>query len=376
MYFLINASEIKAGGGLQVTDSICCELNKYNQHFFVVVLSSFLKNTGDKIETYNNVKVLYYDCPKYNLRQLITGRNVFLDELVACNSITSVLSVFGPSIWTPKCTHICGFARAQLLIPESPYYKVLCKKDWIKEKIYNKILFYFFKRCSSIFFTENPFISRRLQSFLPKAHIETITNNFNQVYVQPERWINKELPKFDGITILCISSASRHKNLSIAIDIAKYWRNYTPDFKFRFVFTIDKTSFPSLPDEINNCFQFVGKVDVSECPSLYNQCDIVFQPSLLECFTATYPEAMIMGKPIVTTDLDFARGLCGHSACYYSPLDATSAAKALYRVAMDKQYVSFLVQEGKKQLLCFDTYSLRAKKIISLLEQMGTQNKI
>lgn len=37
-------------------------------------------------------------------------------------------------------------------------------------------------------------------------------------------------------------------------------------------------------------------------------------PSLLECFTATYPEAMRMERPIVTTDLAFAQGLCGEAA--------------------------------------------------------------
>ena len=58
-------------------------------------------------------------------------------------------------------------------------------------------------------------------------------------------------------------------------------------------------------------------MDISECPSLYRQSTFAFQPTLLECFTATYPEAMRSGKPIVTPDLEFARGLCGGAAVYY-----------------------------------------------------------
>jgi len=49
MNFLINASNLKAGGGLQVADSICEELYKFTLHRFVCVLSSALKETTDRI---------------------------------------------------------------------------------------------------------------------------------------------------------------------------------------------------------------------------------------------------------------------------------------------------------------------------------------
>lgn len=43
---LINASNLKKGGGLQVADSICILLNEYKQHQFVVVLSRYMISTG------------------------------------------------------------------------------------------------------------------------------------------------------------------------------------------------------------------------------------------------------------------------------------------------------------------------------------------
>lgn len=111
-------------------------------------------------------------------------------------------------------------------------------------------------------------------------------------------------------------------------------------------------------------------MDIAECPSLYEQCDITFQPTLLECFTATYPEAMRMGIPIVTTDLEFARGLCGDAACYYSAIDPVAAAEAIYKVATDKKYAAKLVVNGKEQLKKFDNYEQRADKLIGILEDM------
>ena len=145
-------------------------------------------------------------------------------------------------------------------------------------------------------------------------------------------------------------------------------RNKHPDFKVRFVLTFDKECM-TIPEEVKDCFLFIGKVDVSECPSLYQQSDIMFMPTLIECFTATYPEAMRMERPIVTTDLEFARGLCGDAACYYSAVDPEAAAEAIYKVATDKEYADQLVENGKEQLMKFDNYEQRAEKLIKILER-------
>lgn len=370
MRFLINASDIKAGGGVQVTDSICCELDKYPQHHFVVVLASYLQKTADRIKDYSNVEVVNYSYNKYDLKLLLTGRDKVLDKLVEAKNIQAVLSVFGPNLWVPKCPHISGFARSQLIVPESPYFLRMGTIERLKEKFLNRVLKYFFKRSSTIFYTENPFVTERWKKSLPHATVYTITNNYNQVFEQKDKWIDKKLPEFEGATFLCVTAAYPHKNLEIAIDIAKYLKKTRPDFKFRFVFTIDKTEFPELTPDLEDAFLFIGKVDIAECPPLYNQCTIAFQPTLLESFTATYPEAMVMGKPIVTTNLDFAKGLCGNAACYYESTDPIAAANALYKVVSDSNYAKSLVNAGREQLKQFDTYSDRAEKLIGLLQEV------
>jgi glycosyltransferase involved in cell wall biosynthesis len=147
------------------------------------------------------------------------------------------------------------------------------------------------------------------------------------------------------------------------------------DFKFRFVISVKKEDFLRAQgivdsEEIDRHYLFLGTVSVAECPSLYEQCDIELQPSLLESFTATYPEAMRMGKPIVSTDLAYARQLCGDAACYYSALDAEAAAEAIYKVATEKGYAARLVSNGRKQLLQFDTYNQRADKLMKIIEKI------
>lgn len=370
MNILINASNLKKGGGLQVADSICKSLNQFPQHNFIVVLSSFFPKTGEEIEHYTNVKVYTYNV-KNNLQTLIFGRDKFLDGIVEQNKVDVAMTVFGPSRWNPKCKHISGFAMPFLVLPESPYFKRLDLKEKIKVSFRIFLWDLYFRRSTKIFFTENPMISERVEKRFKGCKVYTVTNYYNQVFDQPKQWVKCPLPKFDGISLVNISTPYPHKNLNFAIDILKVMKIKHPELRLRFVYTIEEKDMINLPAELKDNFMFIGKVNVDECPSLYQQCDIAFQPTLLECFTASYPEAMRMGKPIVTTSLAFAKGICGKAAAYYSPLDAEEAAEAIYKVATDDEYRKQLVEAGKEQLKTYDTYDERAKKLIELCEEIG-----
>lgn len=364
MIVLINCSNLKSGGGLQVADSICRQLSRFTQHRFIVVLSSQLNRTKDKIEAYPNVEAYTYDI-RNNFQTIVCGRDAFLDRLVDSKQVDAVLTVFGPSRWVPRCKHLCGFARAQLLLKVKGY------RLKIKDRLAYAVWDWAFKRCSRVFYTENAYISGMLEKRYKGVRVYTVTNYYNQVFDQPERWGNSlHLPKFDGTTILTITSNGAWKNMKITAGVARYLKEKYPLFRFRFVTTLTADEASFITDDIRDCYCLLGRVDVSECPHLYEQADVMLMPSLMECFTATYPEAMRMEVPIVTTDLEFAHGLCGDAACYYDALSAEAAAEAIYKVATNKEYAKQLVDNGKKQLLKFDNYEQRAEKLIGILEAM------
>lgn len=368
MNILINASNLKLGGGLQVADSICNQLYRYSNHIFIVVLSSYLDATAKRIEKTANIKVVRYDI-KNSLNTILFGRDPFLDNLVEREHADCVLTVFGPSRWNPKIPHLSGFAMPHLVLTDSPYFKKLHGLAKIRTNLRFKIVDWAFKRSTKDFFTENEYISRLLQKKWPAHNINTITNYYNQIFDQPDKWSNIKLPDFNGITMLTVSANYPHKNLIIAFDIARILKVRHPDFGFRFVFTISESEL-QVPENIKDHFLLIGKVDISQCPSLYQQSDIVFQPTLLECFTATYPEAMRMNVPILTTDLEFAHGLCEDSAIYYKPLDPEDAADKLYQLVTDESLQNKLVENGKFQLQKFDNSQQRADKLIRLCEEL------
>lgn len=370
MKILINASNLNGGGGLQVADSICRQLNRFPSVSFIVVLSPFLKKTSGVISHFDNVKVYEYLLP-HSLKVLITGRDLFLDQITSSEKVDKVLTIFGPSFWVPKVPHLCGFASGQLTPQDSPFYRTKLPLGFrIKDKIRNLIMKTYYGRCSEYLYSENESVSSELRKIYPKKKVFTVTNYYNQVFDDPKQWKEHRLPDFNGKTLLTVTDTNRHKNVEIAIDIAKILEERYPDFNFRFVFTFSEDQYPSVEESIKNHFLFIGRVDVSECPSLYQQCDLEFQPTLLECFTATYPEAMRMGKPIVTTDLAFARQLCGNAAAYYSALDAEDAAKVIYDVSTNVKYAEKLIAFGEKQLEMYDNYEKRATKLINIISEL------
>lgn len=374
MKILINASNLKQGGALQVTDSICHQLWRYPNHYFVVVLSS--KFDMQDISSTDNVIVYQYDI-KNNLPTLLLGRDRFLDSLVKDKGIDVVFTVFGPSRWNPRCAHLSGFALSFLVMPESPYYLRMGKKDLLKAKCKNLLWRFFLQRSTHHFYTENEMISQRLARCIKGCNTYTVTNYYNQVFDSPENQVWKNLPEFTGKTFLTIANHYPHKNLEIAIPIAKYLTTRYPDFKFRFVFTIEASEFPKIDESLQDCFLFIGMVRIEECPSLYQQCDVSFQPSLLECFTATYPESMRMGIPIVTTDLKFAHGLCGDAALYYDALSADDAAEKLWRASSEERVIESLREKGFRQLLEYDNYEERTRKLIEICVSLAiNKNKI
>lgn len=369
MRILINCSNLKLGGGLQVADSVCRCLKDISQHKYIVVLSAAMDSTAKALEEVSYVKVIRHDV-KNDWRTLLLGRDVVMDRLVEEKKIEAVLTIFGPSRWIPQCKHVCGFARAQLLMQDSPYFNRLGLLQRLKEKVMLKLLEISFRKCANVFHTENPMISQMLEKKFKGCKVYTVTNYYNQVFDEPDKQIEHPLPEFDGVSLLSINTPYPHKNMGIAFEAAKLLKAQHPDFRFRFVMTAQKQDFNydflQDPDGIAKHFCLIGKVNVAECPSLYRQCDFCFQPTLMECFTATYCEAMRMDKPIISTNLQFAKGLCGIAAKYYEPVDGQSCADSIYSLANDKNLQDQYIKMGKKQLKQFDDYNERARKLIEI----------
>lgn len=371
MKILINASNLKMGGGLQVADSVCRELYKFPQHHFVVVYYKALANCAKGIGSYENIETIEYETP-VNARIVLTGRCKFLDQLVESKKIDAVLTIFGPSMWRPRMPHISGFAQGHIVLPDSPFWSMMSKKKRMTTWTKLKFIEFSLNKSSDCYYTENPMITERLRKRFPRKKIFTVTNNANQIFKKPEQW-NRSivLPEFDGITMLTVAANYPHKNLPIIIPTCHYLEEHFPNLSFRFVVTINEKDMVGMDDYARKHIVFLGPVKIEQVPYLYEQSDVMFLPTLLECFSASYAEAMLMKRPILTTDLVFARGLCKDAALYFDATSHEELSKAIVRLAEDRGLRNQLVMAGEKQIKEFDTSEQRAEKLVKIIEEIA-----
>jgi glycosyltransferase involved in cell wall biosynthesis len=370
MNVLINCSNLKIGGGLQVAHSFVCALLGYKDFNFTVVCSDALFSQVLHLDKAENMVVVNYNTAA-SVFSSLTGRSSLLDKLVIEHKITVVFSVFGPVYWRPAVKHITGYAKPHYIYTSSPFFNKLGLLNFIHLKVKGFFHMLDFKRNSDILITENEDVTLRLQQLLPSKKIYTVTNYYNQIFDATHLWdLSIQLPLFSGFTLLTIAANYPHKNLSIIPKVIKYLLETKPNLKVRFVLTLDKGALGgSLNSEIENCIVYLGKIEIAACPSLYLQSDAVFLPTLLECFTATYPEAMRMKKPLLTSDLNFARGLCNDAALYFDPLDHKDIANQIVKLITSRDLRDALIDAGTQQLTHYDTYDARAKKYIEIITQ-------
>ena len=96
----------------------------------------------------------------------------------------------------------------------------------------------------------------------------------------------------------------------------------------------------------------------------------MFLPTLLETFSASYPEAMKMERPILTSNLDFAIDICGDAALYFNPLDSYDIANKIKTLITDPILYQDLVEKGKNRLKNFETSTSRAEKYLLCCEEI------
>lgn len=370
MKILINCSNLKKGGGLQVAHSFINEINHFKKHEFIVLASNALVNQLEVEKLKKNIQVLYHDT-KAGFYGALTGKEKTLSAIEKKINPDIVFTVFGPSYWKPKAKHLAGFAKGHYIYADSPYFTKINNSKKTKIRIKRFLHLFDLKHFNDAIVTESKNVSDRVKLLFPTKPVFTVSNTYNQVFDHPEDWdYSIKLPVYDGITLLTISANYPHKNLDVIPLVIDRLKTKYPDFEFRFVITLNQEHLKGLKEEYLKNILFIGKVSINQCPFLYQQADFMFLPTLLECFSASYPEAMRMETPILTSDLPFARGICGKAANYFDPINPDKIAETIFNTSKDFDRVSNLKLEGKDQLTNFETSRSRAKKYIEILENL------
>ena len=281
-----------------------------------------------------------------------------------------VFTTSGPSYWRPKVPHLMGYNLPHYVYPESPYFKMLTLKRklwWKGMKVYAR---YVFKRDADAFVVQTNDVNDRLKKFLNRSEVYTVYNTINAHFLKYTK-VEDKLPikKSNEFRLLTLSAWYPHKNLNSIPNVIKALKHTGYDIKF--VVTLPKADFNKLTGDFDDTTIInVGPIKVEEAPSLYKECDAMFLPTLLECFSASYVEAMKMEKPIITSDMGFAHTICDNAATYADPMDANDIADKIVKLVNSKERQNKLIENGLNRLNAFGTAENRAKQYLDICETM------
>ena len=373
MKLFINLSNLVQGGSLQVAHSFLSEINKLTSENKYLVVSN--KNFYIDNSLFDNkfiFKTVESSPSKFNNRFNIVQK---LTKLEQSFNPDIVFTLFGPSYWKPKSLHVSGFADGWVYNPHSPAYKKLNFISRNKRLILNYYKTWRLKLESTHYIMETEESKDSFSKILkiPKFDISVVPNTFNYIFKKNIKKTNKYSNLFNSkyFNLLTISSYYVHKNFEIIPDVI---RLLPKNNLIKFYVTLDDKMFSKIFKNHTDSVINLGPVEINSCPNLYELSSAVFLPTLLETFSASYPEAMIMNKPILTSNLDFAKELCGDAALYFDPFDPKSIANVILELSENTNLYNNQIDKSKKRSKIFISAKERALRYLDIFEKLITKN--
>lgn len=376
MKLIINCSVLKSAGGMQVALSIVKECIKFHENDYHIFVTQQIMDQIIESDFTSNFHFYFFKFSPSSIRNSIwTIRK--LKKLEREIKPDCVFTVFGPSYWTPKSPHLIGYAVPHYVYPE--YYKKikLSFKDRQLFLLKKYLYLYLFKKNGDFYYTETKDVSRRLSKLLNRSEerIVTIGNTYNYAFEDPDFDYNLVPPREKKeFRLVTISTYNIHKNFEIIEEVIPFLSE--ADVKVKFILTLDEKIFEHIFKNGRDCIINVGPVPLKMCPYLYSISDALFLPTFLECFSASYPEAMKMKKPILTSDLSFAREICGDSAIYFDPWNPQEIANKIINLVKRKDLQKELILRGEQQLEQFETPYSRTHKLLEACSNISKCQKV
>lgn len=373
MRLLINTATTFKGGGVQVAKSFIEECTQYPEHEFIVILGLNLTPLLDQKSFPSNFE--FFQIPYRPATRVFSFKDPaeFLKKIENKYRPDIVFTTSGPAYWRPIAPHLMGYNLGHYIYSDSPYFQKIKLIRRLKWKLKGTIIKHYVKRDADAYVVQTEDVRYRLKEWLrTEKSIATISNTYGEQYNHVLKISEKLLPESESneFRFLILSAYYDHKNIEILNEIIPFLqRNENSNVKF--VTTLPDEVFREIfTESAQKNILNVGPVKPDDCPQLYLETQAIFLPTLLECFSATYAEAMKMKSPIITTNLGFAKTICGNAALYYDPIDAQDAYNKIMSLVEDPILYKGLLENAEHEILKFNSASERAAKYIDICTQM------
>jgi glycosyltransferase involved in cell wall biosynthesis len=363
---LINISNIHGGGALQVAISFVSELLAFEEvdpRIKVLVSDGVASGLAQEQLFKSNWDIEV--CNTYGFKTLWSGLNK------KQKGYEVVFTLYGPKYTLFKAKlDVVGFAQLWILEFDNPVTRSMSSVARLKLKAKFALQKWFFKRADHLV-VELGHVKQSLaeQGVFDQDHVTVVHNTLSNLYLDSSLWeaLPLDCPK-DEIAIGFVTRDYSHKNIQILPQVAKILlEEYHLPVKFYLSLTNDE--WQNYSHEFGDYGQTVGALNVYQCPTFYQQMDAAIFPSLLECFSATPLEALVMKKPLFASDRGFVRDVCQGYAIYFNPLDANAIAKVMADYFQGSQKTDAELEKARNHVLSFSNATQRAKDYLQIIQQ-------
>lgn len=349
----INGINSKVGGGKTILVDYMQGLDqqKLEDRYFL------LTTNREEFDWLTNANITVVNLPAYYANAVLAPvvYEIFINSWLKKNKIDLVFN-HGDLVINTEISQVYLFDWPYAIYVESVVWKRMQWKDWLKRRV----KLHFLKkrlRYPAVIIAQTPVVKRALEESYNLANVKIVPNSVSLENKRTDVGRKFVLPS--GKKLLCLTHYYPHKNLEIFLPLAERIRAAKKDYKI--IITIDKHQHPGaskllrdIQDQgLNDVIVNIGAVAMTDLPSLYKVCDGLLLPTLLESFSCTYVEAMFHGIPIFTSNLDFAKGVCGDAACYFDPLDPDDIFSKLDEILESTHRMKVLIDAGHDVLSNF-----------------------
>jgi glycosyltransferase involved in cell wall biosynthesis len=354
MKLLVDCIPLSAGGGVQVAVSFLTNLRRQSDVVWHAVLPDALAPQLPA-EIAADTRLTFLPKGRGLRRLLLVTKLRRIEETFGPDV---VFTVFGPAYFRARAPHVVGFALPNLIYKRSgpipPATFSIRLADWVRCIL--------LRRADHIV-VETETVRQRLAPRLgiELKRISVIGNSINPMlerHIEDISDAGTATQPGSSFTIFAPSAYYPHKNLEVIPRVAAAMHRQDPnlDFEFRLTLATDSAEWRRLTADAHSMgigarIVTLGVLDAPSLARAYQDSSAVFLPTLREASTAVYPESFFFRRPLVTSDLDFARELCGEAALFVPPFEPERIAQCLMELAQSADLRSKLVEAGQRQLV-------------------------
>ena len=374
MKLLIDFGAIKTGGGVQLATNFLNKLDRNKQHIDEVFL--LIPDTGPlaSIDLSGLCDAFLYYPDNYVKRKLFEMNE--LKKFIFLHSIDTVYTFFGAGLPRfPGVRSVVSVAYPIICYPDSPYWKYVSFLSGLQKRIVNMLRRHRIRKADLVVVETDVMAHRMHQHVGVNKSLLRVIPPSPSLFIEDKPYV---VSSGDSYRILLLSGLDPHKNLWRLPSIALALKDFGCH-NFIFTLSVEKHQFLGmLPKSISfngsrleQHFDFVGAIPADEIGNIYNDSDLLLNISDLESFSNNYMEAWKSGLPLVCSDTDFARNICGESAIYIDPHNATSSAAAIKTLMQDLSKQRHLADTGKERLTMLPNAQEKFDKIIAVLNEVA-----